>query len=140
MILLSLLEGIVDAYKRKNVTPVMSSLEDIAAAVNEIDVPQEVSDYQEYIRILSGVRDETKKLEITLDAGDLKNILEAAYVKAIDKWEAEDNAINEKYENMLNNKVTELEVEAKEYNKIKKLELDENNPNYLILEKKRTML
>lgn len=140
MILLSLLEGIVDAYKRKNVTPVMSSLEDIAAAVNEIDVPQEVSDYQEYIRILSGVRDETKKLEITLDAGDLKNILEAAYVKAIDKWEAEDNAINEKYENMLNNKVTELEVEAKEYNKIKKLELDENNQKYLILEKKRKKL
>lgn len=137
---MSILDTVKQEYINAKVTPVMSALKGAKEDLSFISEPKQLSEYTGCIKALSTVKTSVEKLDFELKAEDLKPKLEEKFAAEIYKWEEAEVEINTKYEDMLDNRITSLEDEAKETNKRKISEFNAANKVYLDLEMQRKQL
>ncbi len=115
-------------------------LKNVSDSVKGIGPPDSLEDCVTKIKAVQSLMDTAEAVSIKMDATDLKGLLEDKFKRKIEEWEQEEYEINTKYEDMLDSKIHSLEDEAKDLNRKKRVEFDENNRVYLRLEEKRKQL
>lgn len=137
---MSVLESIKDEYISSKDDVINKELDDLREDLKFIPKPKDLGDYTRYEQALLNVATGVKNLSLKFDIQDIKKLLESYYQNKIDEYNDKEFEINSKYEEILNNKIAELESEAKEHNSEVVNDFNERNAIYLQLEDKRKQL
>jgi hypothetical protein len=137
---MGVLEDIDKVYVDSTYSQKMKQLNSLGSLFDSLSRPTDLGKYLKYINQQKTLLSNIKSLDIKMDATALKGLMEKAFERAIEEWENKEVAVNTKYEDLLDKRITNLEDEAKEDNRRRIQEFDESNKIYLELENKRKRL
>lgn len=135
-----MLDNLKEDYVCREYEKAAERIREIEDDLLYIPRPKVLGDYIRYIAALKNLLNDIKKVSLSYNIVELKTSVVSHYKSQIEQQRVEKENLNRKYNELIQRKVQQLEIEAKKKNAIIKAELEKENEIYLNLENKRKEL
>lgn len=133
-------QRIKEDYFKKITVKAEEQLKEVTEDYSFVKRPSNLQDYPRCIRVLTSIVDAAKQVDMSYSPEIIADGFDKEINKAMLDYYQKRTAVDEKFENILADKVTQLKEDAKQQNKSLREGLSQSNEIYLRLEEKRKEL